>query len=100
VHNCPTCGDPVTAVATSPPSPPSPPNSTSPIPWQPAAELLPAARVYRQRVRWPINGKRTLAEARELCVHAAYLSEKLGDHPARNHTNPPPPTSPITSNST
>ena len=48
-------------------------------PWRPAAELLPLAWAYRQRVEGLLNGKRTLAEARELYVHAAYLSLCLSD---------------------
>jgi hypothetical protein len=47
--------------------------------WRPAAELFPVARVYRQRVEGLTNGKRTLAEARELDVHGAYLSHLLAD---------------------
>jgi hypothetical protein len=34
--------------------------------WRPASELFPVARFYRQRVEQFINGKHTLAEAREL----------------------------------
>lgn len=48
-------------------------------PWRPAAELFPVARAYRQRVQALINGKHTLAEARELYVHGAYLSHILAD---------------------
>jgi transcriptional regulator with XRE-family HTH domain len=44
---------------------------------RPANELFPIARVYRQRVEGLINGKHTLAEARELYVRAANLSELL-----------------------
>ena len=48
-------------------------------PWRPATELFPIARAYRQRVESLINGKHTLAEARELYVHGAYLSHILAD---------------------
>jgi tetratricopeptide (TPR) repeat protein len=48
-------------------------------PWRPAAELFPIARVYRHRVEGLINGRHTLAEARELYVHGAYLSHLLAD---------------------
>jgi len=48
-------------------------------PWRPAAELFPVARVFRQRVEELINGKHTLAEARELYVLGAYLSHILAD---------------------
>ena len=48
-------------------------------PWQPAAELFPMARAYRQYVEQLLAGPRTLAEARELHVHGAYLSHILSD---------------------
>lgn len=48
-------------------------------PWQPATELFPLARAYRQYVQQLINGQHTLAEARELYVHGAYLSHILAD---------------------
>jgi tetratricopeptide (TPR) repeat protein len=48
-------------------------------PWRPASELFPVARFYRQRVEQFINGKHTLAEARELYVRAAHLSYLLSD---------------------
>lgn len=41
--------------------------------------MFPVALAYRQRVEELINGKHTLAEARELYVHAAYLSRRLSD---------------------
>jgi tetratricopeptide (TPR) repeat protein len=44
---------------------------------RPASELFPVARAYRQCVEQLINGKHTLAEARELYVRAANLSELL-----------------------
>jgi len=48
-------------------------------PWQPATELFPLARAYRQYVEQLLDGRHTLAEARELHVHAAYLSHILSD---------------------
>lgn len=48
-------------------------------PWQPAAELFPLARAYRQYVEQLLAGRHTLAEARELYVHGAYLSHILSD---------------------
>jgi hypothetical protein len=48
-------------------------------PWRPASELFPVVRFYRQRVEQFINGKHTLAEARELYVRAAHLSDILAD---------------------
>jgi hypothetical protein len=47
--------------------------------WQPAAELFPIARGYRQSVERLLEGRHTLAEARELHVHGAYLSHILSD---------------------
>jgi hypothetical protein len=47
--------------------------------WQPATELFPLARGYRQHVESLIDGKRTLTELRELYVHGAYLSHILAD---------------------
>jgi tetratricopeptide (TPR) repeat protein len=47
--------------------------------WQPAADLFPLARTYRQYVERLIDGKHTLAEARELYVQGAYLSHILSD---------------------
>ena len=40
---------------------------------------VPHCRFYRQRVEQFINGKHTLAEARELYVRAAHLSYLLSD---------------------
>jgi len=48
-------------------------------PWQPRAELFPLARAYRQYVEQLLAGSHTLAEARELYVHGAYLSHILSD---------------------
>lgn len=48
-------------------------------PWRPAAELFPITRAYRQRVHQLLDGRPTLAEARELHVHGAYLSHILSD---------------------
>lgn len=48
-------------------------------PWRPSTELFPVARAYRQRVQQLLDGRRTLAEARELHVHGAYLSGILSD---------------------
>lgn len=48
-------------------------------PWQPATELFPLARAYRQYVEQLLAGCHTLAEARELHVHGAYLSHILSD---------------------
>jgi tetratricopeptide (TPR) repeat protein len=48
-------------------------------PWQPATELFPLARAYRQYVERLLGGRHTLAEARELHVHGAYLSHILSD---------------------
>lgn len=48
-------------------------------PWQPATELFPLARAYRSYVEQLLTGRHTLAEARELHVHAAYLSHVLSD---------------------
>jgi tetratricopeptide (TPR) repeat protein len=48
-------------------------------PWQPATDLFPVARAYRQYVEQLIDGRHTLAEARELYVHGAYLSHILSD---------------------
>jgi len=48
-------------------------------PWQPSAELFPLARAYRQYVEHLLAGRHTLAEARELYVHGAYLSHILAD---------------------
>ena len=45
--------------------------------WRPASELFPVARTYRQRVEALITSRHTLAEARELYVRAANLSELL-----------------------
>jgi transcriptional regulator with XRE-family HTH domain len=44
---------------------------------RPASETFPVARAYRQRVEQLIDGKHTLAEARELYVRAADLSGLL-----------------------
>jgi len=48
-------------------------------PWQPATELFPLARAYRLYVERLLDGRHTLAEARELYVHGAYLSHLLSD---------------------
>lgn len=47
--------------------------------WKAAAELFPIARNYRQAVERLLDGRHTLAEARELYVHGAYLSHILSD---------------------
>src|SRR5215204_4886754 len=41
-------------------------------PWEPATELFPLVRAYRQYVEQLLAGRHTLAEARELYVHGAY----------------------------
>lgn len=48
-------------------------------PWQPATELFPLARAYRQYVEQLLGGQHTLTEARELYVHGAYLSHICSD---------------------
>jgi transcriptional regulator with XRE-family HTH domain len=48
-------------------------------PAQPAVQIFPVARAYRQRVAQLLGGKRTLEQARELYVLAADLSDLLSD---------------------